>query len=138
MAELTVEDLHKALHQLREEIREARGTLKDLRYEIKTARELVEATRQLAAEVAETQVRDLLHAEVSRQLSALNEVTEQQMSKSTAKVIAEFDKLHDLLLGHGKAADGRGGHSIPDLLQDPAVLARARRAVRQNTAADRG
>ncbi|WP_405594680.1 hypothetical protein [Streptomyces sp. NBC_01092] len=138
MAELPTEDLHKTRDQLRREIREARGALKDLRYEVKAARDLVEATRQLAAELAETQVRDILHAEVTRQLTALGEVTEQQMSKSTTKVIAEFDKLHALLLGHDKVADGREEHSIPDLLQDPAALARARRAAHRNTGAGRG
>ncbi|MCZ4611599.1 hypothetical protein O3S80_49225 [Streptomyces sp. Lzd4kr] len=138
MAELPTEDLHKTRDQLRAEIREARGTLKDLRYETKAARELVAATRQLAAELTETHVRDLLHAEVTRQLNALGEETEQQMRKSTAKVIAEFDKLRDLLLGHDKVADGRQEHSIPDLLQDPAVLARARRAAHRNSGAGRG
>lgn len=138
MTELPINDLHKIRDQLREEIREARGTLKDLRYETKTARELAEATRQLAAELAETQVRDLLAAEVDRQVTALGEQTQQQMSKSVAKVIAEFDKLRDLLLGNDRVTDGREERSIPELLQEPAILARARRAASRNNAeADR-
>ncbi|NUS29797.1 MAG: hypothetical protein HOV92_37040 [Streptomyces sp.] len=139
MTELPIGDLHKTRDQLREEIREARGALKDLRYEIKTARELAETTRGLAAELAETQVRDLLEAEVTRQVTALGDQTQQQMSKSVAKVIAEFDKLRDLLLGNGHVADGREEHSIAELLQDPAILTHARRAARRNHAeADRG
>lgn len=138
MTNPSTEDLQQARDQLREEIREARGTLKDLRYEIKAARDLVEATRHLAAELAHTQVRDLLEAEVTRQVTALGEETQQQMSKSTAKVIEEFDKLRDLLLGHDHVADGREQRSIPALLQEPAILARARRAASRNTAeADR-
>lgn len=133
MSQSATEDLQKLRDQLQEEIREARGTLKDLRYEIKTARDLVEATRQLAAELAETQVRDLLEKEVTRQLAALGEQTSEQMRKSVAKVIAEFDKLRDLLLGRDRVADGREERSIPDLLQDPAILARARKAASRNT-----
>ena len=138
MKQPTTQDLAQLRDQLREEISEARGTLKDLRYEIKTARNLAEATRQLAAELAETHVRDVLEAEVTRVVAALGEQTQQQMSKSTAKVIAEFDKLRDLLLGNDRAADGREERSIPELLQDPVILARARRAASHNTAeADR-
>lgn len=138
MKQPATEDLVQVRAQLREEIREARGTPKDLRYEIKTARDLAVATRRIAAELAETQVRDLLEAEVTRQVTALGEQTQQQIAKSTAKVIAEFDKLSDILLGNDRAADGREERSIPELLQDPVILARARRAASHNTAeADR-
>lgn len=132
----TTEALHKLRDQLQEDIREARGTLKDLRYEIKTARDLAESTRGLAAELAETQVRELLEKEVVRQVTALGEQTSEQMRKSVAKVIAEFDKLRDLLLGTDRVADGREERSIPDLLQDPAILTRARRAASRNTGGD--
>jgi hypothetical protein len=132
MTQLPIEDLQQTRDQLREEIREARGTLKDLRYEIKTARDLVQATQGLTAELAETHVRDLLAAEVTRQVTALGEETGRQMRKSTAKVIAEFDKLRDLLLGNDRTADGREDRSIPELLQDPTILAHAQRAARRN------
>ncbi|MGW4759612.1 hypothetical protein [Streptomyces chartreusis] len=138
MAELSTEELQKTRDQLREEISEARGTLKDLRYEIKAARELVEATRQLITEFAETQVRDILEAEANHQITALGEHLQEQMGKSTAKVISEFDKLGSLLLGHDWAADGREERSIPDLLKDPAKLDRARRAAQRNSGAGRG
>lgn len=132
MSQPTNEALHKLRDQLQEDIREARGTLKDLRYEIKTARALVETTRQLTAELAETQVRELLEKEVVRQVTALGEQTSEQMRKSVAKVIAEFDKLRDLLLGQDRVTDGREERSIPELLQDPTVLARARHAASRN------
>ncbi|WP_405994981.1 hypothetical protein [Streptomyces sp. NBC_00986] len=138
MSQPGTEELRQIRDQLQEEIREARGTLKDLRYEIKTARDLTATTHQLVTELAETQVRDLLAAEVTRQVTALGEETGKQMSKSTAKVIAEFDRLRDLLLGREHVADGREERSIPELLQDPAILARAQHAARRNAAeADR-
>ncbi|MFJ2002162.1 hypothetical protein [Streptomyces chartreusis] len=138
MTELPIEDLQKTREQLREAIREARGTLKDLRHETKAARDLADTTRRLITELAETQVRDLLHTEVTRQVTALGEETQRQMSKATAKVISEFDKLRDILLGHDQVADGRKERSIPDFLEDPAILSRARRAAHRNTGAGRG
>lgn len=129
MKQPAAEDLAVVRDQLRQEIREARGTLKDLRHEIKSARDLAETTRGLVAELADTQVRDLLEAEVTRQLG---EQTQQQMSKSVAKVLAEFDRLRDLLLGNDRVADGREERSIPELLQDPTILNHARRAANRN------
>ncbi|MFJ8140632.1 hypothetical protein [Streptomyces sp. NPDC096013] len=132
------EDLQQLRDQLRAEIREARETLKDLRYEGKAARDLVGATRQLVAELAETQVREVLADEVTRQLADLGKETERQMGLNAAKVMAEFDKLRDLLLGREHVATGREGASIPELLEDPVILARARRAASRNAAeADR-
>ncbi|MFE6282452.1 hypothetical protein [Streptomyces sp. NPDC057877] len=128
------EDLAHIRDQLREEIRDARGTLKDLSYEIKTARDLADSLRKLVSELATTEVREVLEAEVARQLTALGEQTQQQMGKATSKVIAEFDKLRDLLLGQDRVADGREERSIPELLQDPVILARAQRAARHNAA----
>ena len=132
------EDLQQLLGQLRAEISEARGTLKDLRYEIKAARELTTTTRQLVTELAETQVRGLLADEVTRQVTALGKEIEKQMRESVAKVIAEFDTLRDLLLGREHVAASREDRSIPELLEDPVVLARAQRAASRNaTEADR-
>lgn len=132
MKQPTTEDLAAAREQLRHEISEARGTLKDLRHEIKAAREVIEATRTTAAELAETHVRPLLEAEVGRQVDALGRVNEQTMRKSVEKVISEFDKIRDLLLGNKAVADGREEHSIPELLQDPVTLAHARRRAQHN------
>lgn len=128
----TAEDLAAINEQLIAQIREARGTLKDLRNEIKTAREAIAATRSGAAELAKTHVRPLLEAEVVRQVDALREETSGQMRKSVAKVIAEFDTLRDLLLGNKRPADRQDEHSIPELLQDPAILAHAQRRAQRN------
>lgn len=138
MSQPSTENLEEIRARLHEEIREARGILKDLRYEIRAARELAEATRGLVAELAEDKVAEHLQAEVTRQLATLGDQTREQMDKSTAKVIAEFDKLRNLLLGRERPANGRQQRSIPELLQDPAILAHARRAAARNAAkADR-
>lgn len=132
------EDLQQIRDALRAEIRDARETLKDLRYETKSARDLTAATRQLVPELAETHVREVLADEVTRQLAALGKETERQMGLNAAKVMAEFDKLRGLLLGREHVADGREGASIPELLEDPVILARAQRAASRNaTEADR-
>ncbi|WP_055525303.1 hypothetical protein [Streptomyces graminilatus] len=135
MKQPATEDLAAVRQQLREEISEARGALKDLHREIRAAREAAETVRTVAAELAETHVRPLLEAEVVRQVDLLREETSGQMRKSVAKVIAEFDTLRDLLLGVQRPADSREERSIPELLQDPAILARAQRKIRE---ADRG
>uniref|UniRef100_A0AAU2A2C4 Uncharacterized protein n=1 Tax=Streptomyces sp. NBC_00093 TaxID=2975649 RepID=A0AAU2A2C4_9ACTN len=129
---ITAGDLAAINEQLLAQIREARGTLKDLRHEIKAGRETVQAIRTEAARLAETHVRPLLEAEVARQVDDLGKVTEQQMTKSAQKVIDEFDGLRDVLLGDERVADGREERSIPELLQDPAILARARHHAQRN------
>ena len=138
MSQPSTEDLQELLGHLRAEISEARGTLKDLRYEIKTARDLTATTRQLVTELAETQVREVLADEVTRQVNALGTETERQMGLAAAKVMAEFDKLRDLLLGREHVAEGREDRSIPEMLEDPVILAHAQDAARRNAAeADR-
>lgn len=127
MKQPTTEDLTQLHQRLREEISEARGTLKDLRHEIKAARELVASTKDLAATLAETTVMDALHAEVTKQVEQLGTVTEQTMRKSVEKVTAEFDKIRDILLGNQRATGDQETRSIPELLQDPAVLAGVQR-----------
>lgn len=127
MKQPSTEDLTQLREQLQGEISEARGTLKDLRHEIRTARELVASAKGLAATLADDTVRAVIEAEVTKQVETLGKVTEQQMEKSAAKVISEFDRLRDILLGNERAADGREQRSIPELLQDPAVLAGVRR-----------
>lgn len=130
MKQSTAEDLTRLREQLREEISEARGTLKDLRHEIREARRLITDARDLAATIAETTVRAAIEDEVTKQVEALGRVTEQQMEKAATKVIAEFDKLRDILLGNERADGEHEKRSIPELLHDPAVLAGVRHRLR--------
>lgn len=123
----TAEDLQQTREQLREEISDARGTLKDLRHEIREARQLIATAKALATTLADDTVRPAIEAAVTEQVEALGKVTKEQMEKAATKVIAEFDRLRDILLGNEPAADGREERSIPELLQDPAVLAGVQR-----------
>ncbi|MCC9712056.1 hypothetical protein E4N62_46745 [Streptomyces sp. MNU76] len=127
MNQPSTEDLARLREQLQGEISEARGTLKDLRHEIREARQLIASAKALAATLAADTVRTVIDTEVTKQVEALGEVTKQEMEKSSTKVIAEFDKLLDILLGNEHVADGREERSIPELLQDPAVLAGVQR-----------
>lgn len=117
MTELPVEDLQQIRDQLREEIREARGLLKDLRYEIKTARELVPLLTD-----------DLFTTEVKKQVDALTKVTDKAMRDSVERVTKTFDELGAMLMGKDKASVRKGKPSIPELLKHPAVIARVQRA----------
>lgn len=136
MSQTDTERLAQVRDQVQAEIREARGTLKDLHHEIREARQLIAAARDLIPTLAADQVTAVVKAEVTKQVDALGKVTEEQMRKPTDKVISEFDRLRDLLLGEERVADGREGKSIPELLQDPAILAKAQRAARRNTTAE--
>lgn len=117
MNEPTTEDLQKLRGQLQEEIREARGILKDLRYEIKTARELVPLLTE-----------EMFAAEVKKHVEALGKVTDEAMQRSVEKVIKSFDKLRDTLMGQDRTSVRKGRPSIPTLLENPKVIARVQRA----------
>lgn len=131
MPDPSTDDLAAALGQLREEIREARGTLKDLRHEIKTARALLDATREFVTRLVQEDVKAALEAEVTTQVALLGKTTSEAMRKSVDKVNKEFDHLADLLMGRERATADREKRSIPELLQDPAILARAQHNARQ-------
>lgn len=101
----SADDLQQLRDELRAEIREARETLKDLRHEIRDARVLFPLLTD-----------ELFAAEVKRQVDALSTTTAKAMDESTARVIATFDTLRDLLLGQDRQSLRAGKASIPDLL----------------------
>lgn len=115
MNDLPIEDLQQIRAELREEIREAHGTLKDLRHEIKTARELVPLLTD-----------ELFTAEVKKQVDALTKVTDKAMRSSVERVTKTFDELRDVLMGQDRTSQRRGRVPIPDLLKAKAVLDTAR------------
>ena len=131
MADPSTDDLKAIREQLREEIREARGTLKDLRHEIKTARGLLDATREFVTHLVQEDVKAVLEAEVTTQVALLGKTTNEAMRKSVAKVNAEFDTLADLLMGRERATADPEKRSIPELLKDPAILAHAQHNARE-------
>jgi len=102
--------LEAALDECRAVIREAHAATKDLRAAVREARQEV---RALAAGEVAAQVQ----GEVSRQLAELGERTGAAVTEATQKVIAEFDRFGEALLGkeaYWQKASGRRSAARPD------------------------
>jgi len=111
--------LEAAMNECREMIRDAHAATKDLRTAVREARQEV---RALASDEVSAQVR----LEVSRQLDELGERTAEAITVSTQKVIAEFDRFGESLLGketYWQKASGRRSAARPDTdVVPPGVL----------------
>jgi hypothetical protein len=102
--------LEAALGECREMIREAHAATKDLRAAMREAKQEV---RDLAAD----EVAARIQAEVSRQLEELGERTGEAVTAATQKVISEFDRFGESLLGkeaYWQKASGRRAAARPD------------------------
>ena len=102
--------LEAAAGECREMIREAHAATKDLRAAVR------EAKRELQ-ELAKDEVAAQIQHEVSRQLEQLGERTSEAVSAATQKVIAEFDRFGESLLGketYWQTASGRRAVARPD------------------------
>ena len=102
--------LEAAMSECREMIREAHAATKDLRAAVREAKQEVRvlATDEVAAHI---------QAEVSRQLEELGERTREAVTTATQKVIAEFDRFGEALLGkeaYWQKASGRRSATRPD------------------------
>jgi allophanate hydrolase subunit 2 len=102
--------LEAALGECREVIREAHAATKDLRAAVREAKQEVRAltTDEVAAHV---------RAEVSGQLEELEERTREAIAAATQKVISEFDRFGERLLGketYWQKASGRRAAQRPD------------------------
>jgi hypothetical protein len=105
-----VERLEAAVGECREMIREAHAATKDLRSAVR------EAKREMQ-DLAKDEVGARLQDEVSRQLEELGERTREAVSTATQKVIAEFDRFGETLLGketYWQTASGRRSVTRPD------------------------
>jgi hypothetical protein len=105
-----LERLEAATGECREMIREAHAATKDLRAAVR------EAKRELQ-DLAKDEVGARIQDEVSRQLEELGERTREAVSAATQKVIAEFDRFGETLLGketYWQTASGRRAVSRPD------------------------
>jgi hypothetical protein len=102
--------LEAAAGECREMIREAHAATKDLRAAVREAKaELHALTRD--------EVGAHIQLEVSRQLEELDERTREAISAATQKVIAEFDRFGESLLGkeaYWQKASGRRSATRPD------------------------
>ena len=112
--------LEAAMSECREMIREAHAATKDLRAAVREAKQ--EARTLAAGEVAAQ-----IQAEVSRQLEELSERTSEAVTAATQKVIAEFDRFGEALLGketYWQKASGRRSAARPDTdVVPPGILA---------------
>ena len=104
--------LEAALGECREMIREAHAATKDLRAAVREAKQEV---RALATE----EVTAHIQAEVSRQLEELGERTREAITAATQKVISEFDRFGESLLGketYWLKASGRRAPRAPTVM----------------------
>ena len=105
-----VDRLEAAISECREMIREAHAATKDLRAAVREARQ---ESRTLARDEVAAQIQ----LEVSRQLADLAERTGEAVTVATQKVIAEFDRFGESLLGketYWQKASGRRAAARPD------------------------
>jgi hypothetical protein len=102
--------LEAAASECREMIREAHAATKDLRAAVREAKREVQ-------DLAKDEVAVHIQREVSRQLEELGERTREAVSVATQKVIAEFDRFGESLLGkeaYWQTASGRRAVTRPD------------------------
>jgi len=102
--------LEAAVSECREMIREAHAATKDLRAAVREAKQEVRA-------LATDEVAAHIQAEVSRQLEELGERTGAAITAATQKVISEFDRFGESLLGkeaYWQKASGRRSAQRPD------------------------
>ena len=111
--------LEAAVSECREMIREAHAATKDLRAAVREA-------KQEMRTLARDEVAGQVHLEVSRQLEELGERTGEAITAATQKVIAEFDRFGESLLGketYWQKASGRRSAARPDTdVMPPGVL----------------
>jgi Sec-independent protein translocase protein TatA len=102
--------LEAAVGECREMVREAHAATKDLRAAVREAKKEVQA-------LAKDEVAAHIQQEVSRQLEELDERTRDAITAATQKVIAEFDRFGESLLGkeaYWQKASGRRAAARPD------------------------
>ena len=105
-----LERLEAAVGECREMIREAHAATKDLRAAVREAKREVQ-------DLTKDEVSARIQGEVSRQLEELDERTREAVSTATQKVIAEFDRFGESLLGketYWQTASGRRAVTRPD------------------------
>jgi hypothetical protein len=105
-----VDRLEAAVGECREMIREAHAATKDLRAAVRDAK------RELQ-DLAKDEVAAQVQREVSRQLEELGERTGAAIKAATQRVIAEFDRFGEALLGeetYWQTASGRRAVTRPD------------------------
>jgi hypothetical protein len=102
--------LEAAVAECREVLREAHAATKDLRAAVREAKQEMRA-------LAKGEVAAQIQSEVTRQLDELGEKTREAVVAATQKVIAEFDRFGESLLGkeaYWQTASGKRAATRPD------------------------
>ena len=102
--------LEAAVSECRETIREAHAATKDLKAAVREARQELRA-------LARDEVAAQLRLEAAQQLEELSERTGEAIAAATQKVITEFDRFGESLLGKEtcwQTASGRRAAAGPD------------------------
>ena len=102
--------LEASMTECREMVREAHAATKDLRAAVREARQELRA-------LARDEVAAQIQLEVSQRLEELGERTSEAITAATQKVIAEFDRFGESLLGketYWQKASGRRAVARPD------------------------
>lgn len=100
----------EVLETMKDEIRDARGLMKDLKQTIKEGREVVTT---LVKDEIEAHIR----AEVKKELDRMSEEVENAMQLSVDKIHREFDKLSNLLLGLNAKHRKKGQPSMEEIVK---------------------
>jgi hypothetical protein len=101
--------MEAAVAECREVLREAHAATKDLRA-------IVREAKQEMRSLAKHEVAAQIQSEVTRQLDQLSEQTREAVDSATQKVIAEFDRFGESLLGretYWQTASGKRAAARP-------------------------
>jgi hypothetical protein len=105
-----VDRLQAAVAECREMVREAHAATKDLRTAVREAKSEIRA-------LTNDEVAAHIQAEVSRQLEVMSDQISEAITAATQKVIADFDRFGESLLGkeaYWERASGRRSATRPD------------------------
>jgi hypothetical protein len=105
-----VDRLEAAVAECREMVREAHAATKDLRTAVREAKSEIRA-------LTNDEVAAHIQAEVSQQLEVMSEQIGEAITAATQKVIADFDRFGESLLGkeaYWERASGRRSATRPD------------------------
>jgi phage shock protein A len=105
-----VDRLEAAVAECREMVREAHAATKDLRTAVREAKSEIRA-------LTNDEVAAHVQAEVSQQLEVMSDQISEAITAATQKVIADFDRFGESLLGkeaYWERASGRRSATRPD------------------------
>lgn len=108
-----IEDRTSKANSERRKLQEATRELRETIAAAQDARRALEAVEARVAAITEESVREHIEVAVKEQIDKLGALTEDQMRKTSAKIISEFDKLKNALLG---LDDGK--KSIPQMVDE--------------------